>query len=232
MATSDEGYPDRLLAPPQRGQVRRPVRADPPSANNTANKAKAERIRRHNLGTAKRDRQAAKHQAQVRTEIFTAAHRVIDKAAVVVAEDLTKSFAGRKQLGRNMNRRLAAWTKGVTAEALKNVSERRGSALRLVNAAYSSQVCPDPGCGQFAHRQGDRLHCTLCGVVWHADRAGALNVEARDGDPDIALHTPYRVVKQILLERAERRRSRLPLPDSSRACPAESELSDPLSNEQ
>lgn len=201
-------------------------------ANNTADKAKADRIRRHNLGTVKRDRQAGKHQTQVRTEIFTAVHRVVDKAAVVVAEDLTKSFAGRKQLGRNTNRRLAAWTKGVTAEALTNVSERRGSALRLVNAAYTSQVCPDPGCGQFARRQGDRLHCTSCGVVWHADQAGALNVQARDGDPDIALHTPHRVVKQILLERAERLRTRLPVQDSSRARPAESELSDLLSNEQ
>lgn len=183
-------------------------------ANNATDKAKAERIRRNNLGTVKRDRQAARHQAQVRTEIFTAVHRVVDKAAVVVAEDLTKSFAGRKSLGKNTNRRLAAWTKGVTAEALKNVSERRGSALRLVNAAYSSQVVPC--CQAFGRRSGDRLHCTLCGVVWHADHAGALNVEARDGDPDIALHTPYRVVKQILLERAERHRARLPVQDSSR----------------
>ena len=31
-------------------------------------------------------------QAQVRTEIFTAVHRVVDKAATVVAEDLTKTF--------------------------------------------------------------------------------------------------------------------------------------------
>jgi hypothetical protein len=37
---------------------------------------------------------------------------------------------------------IGAWTKGVNAEALANVSERRGSALRLVNAAYTSQVIP------------------------------------------------------------------------------------------
>ena len=81
----------------------------------------------------------------LRTETFSAVHRVIDKAGTVVAEDLSKSFAGRKQLGKNTNRRLAAWTKGVTAEALTNVSQRRGSALVLVNAAYTSQGCPHCG---------------------------------------------------------------------------------------
>src|SRR4051812_41883829 len=76
-------------------------------------------------------------------------------------------FAGRKTLGKNINRRLAAWTKGVTAEALKSVSERRGSAHVPVNAAYTSQTCHQ--CGAFGRRSGDRLHCTRCGVVWQAD---------------------------------------------------------------
>lgn len=194
-------------------------------ANNTRNKTKADRIRRHNLGPIKRDRQAAKHQARVRTEIFTAVHRVVDKASSVVAEDLTKTFAGRKPLGRNMNRRLAGWTKGVTAEALKNVSERRGSALVHVNAAYTSQACHQ--CGSLGKRNGDSLHCAWCRVVWQADVNAAINVLQRHGDPDITLHTPHHVVKQIVQERADRRRSRLPLPDSSppRKRQAESESS-------
>ncbi|WP_127502153.1 RNA-guided endonuclease TnpB family protein [Actinoplanes solisilvae] len=197
-------------------------------ANSTADKAKADRIRKNNLGTVKRDRQAAKHQARVRTEIFTAVHAAVDKAAVVVAEDLTKTFAGHKPLGRNMNRRLAGWTKGVTAEALKNVSERRGSALVHVNAAYTSQACHR--CGTLGRRNGDRLHCTSCRVVWQADVNAAINVLQRHGDPDITLHTPHRVVKQIVQQRADRHRSRLPLPDSSPPCKrrAESEPSECL----
>lgn len=71
---------------------------------------------------------------------------------MVVAEDLTKPFTGRKKLGRNANRRLAAWTKGVTARAPHDVSERRGSALVMVNAAYTSQV--DPRSGLRAARSG------------------------------------------------------------------------------
>ncbi|MFI5487136.1 RNA-guided endonuclease TnpB family protein [Micromonospora echinaurantiaca] len=185
-------------------------------ANNAARRgdhAKAHRITVDNLGSVKRNRRAARHRAQVRTEIFTAVHRVVDKAATVVAEDLTKTFTGRKTLGRNVNRRLAAWTKGVTAEALTNVSERRGSVLVHVNAAYTSQACHR--CGSLGRRSGDRLHCTSCGVVWQADVNAAINILQRAGDPDIALHTPHHTVKQILQDRTDRHRTRLPVQDSS-----------------
>ncbi|MEU0154668.1 transposase [Micromonospora fulviviridis] len=180
--------------------------------------AKAHRIKANNLGVMKRDRQAARHRALVRTEIFTAVHRVVDKAATVAAEDLTKTFAGHKALGRNINRRLAGWTKGVTAEALKSVSERRGSALVHVNAAYTSQACHR--CGRLGRRSGDRFHCTRCRVVWQADVNAAINILHRAGDPDIALHTPHQKVKQILQDRTDRHRTRLPVQDSSPA-PAE-----------
>jgi IS605 OrfB family transposase len=152
----------------------------------------------------------------VRTTTFEAVHAVVDKAAVIAAEDLTKDFTGRKRLGKNTNRRLARWTKGVTAEALEAVSGRRGSAVRLVNAAYTSQVIP--GTDTIGVRKGDRLHCTECGAVWKADHAGAVNVLRRLGDADITLWTPHWRVKQILQERTDRRRSRLPDQDSSTAC--------------
>lgn len=188
------------------------LRAVAARARETGDVAKAERIERCNLGTVKRDRRRARFEQQVRTETFTAVHRLVDKADRIVAEDLTRAFASRKRLGRNTNRRLAAWTKGVTAEALSNVSERRGSALTHVNAAYTSQVAPC--CGVLGRRAGDRLDCTRCGAVWDADHAGAINVLERDGDPDISLWTPHTRVKQILQDR-DRRRTRLPVQDPS-----------------
>ncbi|MFU8870423.1 RNA-guided endonuclease InsQ/TnpB family protein [Micromonospora sp. SL4-19] len=203
----------------ERNRRRAKLRSIANTAAARGDQAKAHRIARNNLGTVKRDRQAARHRARVRTEIFTAVHEVVDKAATVVAEDLTKRFAGRKKLGRNINRRLAAWTKGVTAEALRNVSERRGSALVPVNAAYTSQTCHR--CGAFGRRSGDRFHCTRCGVVWQADVNAAINILHRAGDPDIALHTPHQRVKQILQDRTDRHRTRLPVQDSSPATTAE-----------
>jgi transposase len=147
---------------------------------------------------------------------------VVDKAATIFAEDLTKPFA-RRSRGRNMNRRLAGWTKGVTAEALHSVSERRGSALVHVNAAYTSQV--DHRTGLLAVRRADRLYCPG-GVVSQADVNGAINILQRAGDPDITLHTPYKRVKQILQEgpiaNGSDCRSRTP----ARQPGAESEISD------
>ncbi|MFG3421225.1 RNA-guided endonuclease TnpB family protein [Micromonospora sp. NPDC048063] len=205
---------DRLK---ERNRRRAKLRSIANTAARRGDHAKAHRVKVNNLGTVKRDRQAARHRARVRTEIFTAVHEVVDKAATVVAEDLTTRFTSRRKLPKNMNRRLAAWTRGVTAEALKSVSERRGSALVPVNAAYTSQTCHQ--CGAFGRRSGDRFHCTRCGVVWQADVNAAINILHRAGDPDIALHTPHQRVKQILQDRTDRHRTRLPVQDSSPRLP-------------
>ncbi|MFG3689323.1 zinc ribbon domain-containing protein [Micromonospora sp. NPDC047740] len=95
------------------------------------------------------------------------------------------------------------------------MSERRGSAHVPVNAAYISQTCHR--CGVFGRRSGDRSYCTRCGVVWQADVNAAINILHRAGDPDVALRTPHQVVKQILQDRIDRHRTRLPVQDSSPA---------------
>ncbi|SCF94860.1 zinc ribbon domain-containing protein [Streptomyces sp. Ncost-T10-10d] len=189
------------------------IRSVAEKAEQRGDHAKARRIRDNNLGAIKRDRRSDSWRCRVRDLTFKAVHAVADKASLIVAEDLTKTFASGKKLGKNTNRRLAAWTKGVTAEALEAVSDRRGSAVRLVNAAYTSQVVPFtniPGV-----RKGDRLHCTECGAVWQADHAGAVNILHREGDPDITLFTPHTRVKQLLQERTDRQRPRLPMGQDS-----------------
>ncbi|MQA63804.1 MAG: transposase [Actinophytocola sp.] len=189
------------------------IRSMAEKAHKAGDAAKADRIKANNLGMVKRNRRRARFESRVRTTTFTAVHAVVDKAAQVVAEDLTRPFVSRKKLRKNTNRRLAAWTKGVTAEALTSVSERRGSALSLVNAAYTSQVAPC--CRILGKRQRDRLHCTQCGVVWQADHAAAVNILKRDGDSGITLWTRHDRVKELLQERIDRRRTRLPVQDSS-----------------
>jgi hypothetical protein len=51
--------------------------------------------------------------------------------------------------------------------------------------------------------------------VWHADHAAAINILDRATDADIGLYTPHWRVKQIIQERADRQRSRLPDQDST-----------------
>ena len=202
---------DRLKA---RNRHRAKIRAVAEKAARRGDHAKAERIAASNLGTVKKTRTRRRFEARARTVTFEAVHAVTDKAAKIVAEDLTRTFASRRNLGKNMNRRLAAWTKGLTAEALKSVPERRGSALVLVNAAYTSQA--DPRTGALGIRRGDRLHCPG-GDVYQADHAAAINILQRASDPDITLFTPHTRVRQLLRERADRQRARLPAQDSSPA---------------
>jgi hypothetical protein len=74
--------------------------------------------------------------------------------------------------------------------------------VRLVNAAYTSQVIP--GTSLFGRRVGDRLYCQHPGrVVWHTEDAAAITILDRAADADIGLYTPHRRVTQIIQERAD-----------------------------
>ena len=96
--------------------------------------------------------------AKLKTLIFTATHKLVDKAKVIVAEDLTSPIQSKRNYGKNTNRRLNTWAKGLLANALTSISHRRGSTVHLVNSAYTSQS------DSFLHglligtRKGDRFH--------------------------------------------------------------------------
>ena len=118
------------------------------------NPKKARRIRKHNLGRKKLNRRKQRHQAKVKTIIFTAVNRVVDKAKTIVCEDLTKTFKSRSY-GKDANRRLSGWVKGLMAYAIEIVASRRGSRVIQVNAAYTSQICSQCGC--LGKRAGDKF---------------------------------------------------------------------------
>ena len=181
-------------------------------ANHTRNPRKRQHIRQFNLGRKTLNRKLDKTHAHIRDIVFQSVHQAVDKAAVIAAEDLTAPMAG-KSFGKHVNRRLASWTKGVIAEALDSVSSRRGSAVVLVNPAYTSQMDSRTGCLE-GKRKGDRFYCSD-GVVLQADQNAARNVLARLFDPDIERFTPFKRVKAILLERTERLRLGLLNQDSS-----------------
>ena len=160
---------------------------------------KAERIVRCNLGRKKLDARKARAQGHLRTIAFQAAHSVVDKAAVVVSEDLTFAIASNVQWKR-YNRRMSAWAKGVLAEALDSVCVQRKASHVLVCGAYTSQMDSITGLLQ-GKRVGDKFY-RANGDVLQADHNAALNVLARLDDPDIRRFTPYRDVRRILLSRS------------------------------
>jgi len=166
------------------------------------NPKKAKRIRKHNLGRKKLNRRKQRHQALVKTIVFTATNRVVDKAETIICEDLTKTFKS-KNLGKNTNRRLSGWVKGLMASAIDIVASRRGSRVVLVNAAYTSQICSQCGC--FGKRTGNKFHCASgCGAVMQADLNAAINILARSDDEELHRWLPFAKVKQILLKRCRR----------------------------
>lgn len=161
---------------------------------------KRQNIIKNNLGRKKLDRRQNRQKAKLKTVIYTGAHKLVDKAGLIVCEDLTSPIQSKRNYGKNSNRRLNTWTKGILASALTTVSQRRCSTLQLVNAAYTSQM------DSFCHgllvgtRKGDKFHRENGDVV-QADWNAARNVLARNEDSEISLFTPYKKVREILQTR-------------------------------
>lgn len=161
--------------------------------------AKADRIKKNNLGCKKIDARKETTQKRLRTIAYQAAHSIVDKARIVASEDLTAVIASKHQWKR-FNRRMSAWAKGVLAEALDSVCEQRDARHILVNGAYTSQMDSTNGLLE-GKREGDKFY-RANGDVLQADYNAALNVLARLDDREISRFTPYKEVRRILLSRS------------------------------
>jgi len=199
-----EGLGDLLAAESDarkvKGQRRNQLRAVEQKHRAAGRIKKADNIRRNNLGNQKWDRRQDRHEAQVRDFLCHAAHRVVDRAGTIACEDLTAPMSSSKYRHRDTNRRLSGWVKGIMADTLTSISRRRGSALVLVNPAYTSQIDSRTGLLQ-GTRRGDRCY-GLDGVVLDADTNAARNILQRLYDDGITLYTPYREVKRLLRDRS------------------------------
>ncbi|MHB1605934.1 MAG: nuclease/transposase family protein [Leptospirales bacterium] len=161
--------------------------------------AKADHIKRCNLGRVKIDVRKERTHKRLRTIAFQAAHTIVDNASVVVSEDLTAPIT-RKQAWKGYNRRMSAWAKGVLAEAVDSVCTQRQADHHLVNAACTSQMDSVTGLLE-GKRVGDKFY-RVNGDVLQADHNAALNVLARYEDTGITRFTPYQEVRRILLARS------------------------------
>ncbi len=166
-------------------------------AKKSKNRTKAKRIYKFNLGRKKLERYNHRQYEQLRTQTFEAAHRVVDIAKEVRAEDLSKSF--KPSPWKSYNRKMSSWARSLLNEALHSVSKARGSRLRLVNAAYTSQM--DSKTRRLEGRRvGDKFY-HVNGDVSHADTNAAVNIKHRAEDTEISLYTSHRKLRAILLSR-------------------------------
>ena len=105
-----------------------------------------------------------------------------------------------KVMHRDTQRRLSGWVKGMMADTPTSISQRRGTALVLVNPAYTSQIDSRTGLLQGA-RRWDRFY-GLDGVVLDAAPNAARKILARLYDDEITLYRPFREVKRLLRDRS------------------------------
>ncbi len=199
---------DRLSAQTtQTGRARNKLYQVAKRAAARGDAAKAARIRCDNLGRRNLGRQRTRGEAAVKTMVGAAVAAALrERPAIVAVEDLSH-LRGRTR-SRRLSRIVSRWARSTLSERLAYRSAAGGSRLETVNAAFTSQSCPNPACG-FTHRgnrHGDRFHCLHCGWDGDADVAAGMNLLARIDDPEIHPWTPTGRVKAILDERFRRRK--------------------------
>lgn len=128
---------------------------------------KRHKIYTNNLGRKKLNRRRRKHKVRVRDTVYQAAHTVVDKAKTIACADLSSPIEDKRKYGKDQNRRLSGWVKGTMAEALRSVTQRRGSVLSYQNCAYTSQMDSRHGV-LLGERRGDSFYC-FDGDVLDAD---------------------------------------------------------------
>ncbi|SMD22256.1 RNA-guided endonuclease InsQ/TnpB family protein [Lentzea albidocapillata] len=150
-------------------------------------------------------RKVAKLHATVRRQRLDFAHKaanfVIRDADVIACERLNISGMTRTPKAKpdldndgvflpngaaaksGLNRSIldAGW--GIFLSILAYKAESAGRRVIQVDARNTSRTCPDPECAYVAadNRDGESFACLKCGLIEHADRVGAINVNHRAG---------------------------------------------------
>lgn len=125
----------------EKGIKRNKIRSIAEEALKKGNSAKADRIKRNNLGRVKWNNREASFKGRIKTLVFTATVQLMHDAIKSVAyEDLTEQFTSKARRSKRTKRNLNSWCKGVVADALTQVSSRVGCTVISVNPCYTSQL--------------------------------------------------------------------------------------------
>ena len=164
------------------------------------NFAKAERIRKHNLGRKKQRARYIRDIGAIKTivnrELNLLFTRKTNSIKTIVVEDLSARM--KVHFGKKWNRRLSGWMRGYLQERIRYKAKKYGIEVNEVNPAHSSRECPRCHCTDKKNRQGDTFKCSHCGYHGHADLVAALNILGRLGDKEIRKGMSPSRVKAVL----------------------------------
>ena len=223
------GYGPALVSMTERrnttGRARGKLRA---ISKKEAGSKRARQIARHNLGTKKQEARLRRSKDQLETISGAAVKELVygdgnrtrqrgrvprspaQRPRSIITEDL--SHLQGKARSKKVSRMCASWARSANEERITVHAYVGGSDVKTVNAAYTSQTCPDPTCGYVSsdNRHGDTFHCRNphweCTWQGDADHVAAMNIKSRVDDREISRFTPYTEAKKILDERFLRRK--------------------------
>jgi transposase len=163
---------------------------------------KARRILRHNLGLIKQTKRNKKYRTRCENEINRAFNEFYQerRPKIIAYEDLAHLRGKAKSKG--LSRKVSGWQRSI----IKERQEYKNYVYSVTdpgpqNAAYSSQTCPMCGWVDAKNRHGDVFKCQKCGFTCDADQVSGINLKGRLHDEEITRYTPYKKVKEILLQR-------------------------------
>ncbi|MHB8344168.1 MAG: zinc ribbon domain-containing protein, partial [Ferrimicrobium sp.] len=190
------------------GKARNKLRA---LSNKQAGSKKARHIARHNLGTKKQQTRLRRTKAQLQTISGAAIKEVVygdgnrtralsrvrqlpsQRPRSIITEDL--SHLRGKTRSKKISRLCSSWARAENKERMTVHAHVGGSDVKTVNAAYTSQTCPDPTCGYVSsdNRHGDMFHCRNpyweCNWQGDVDHVAAMNIQIKDRrSPDQPVH--------------------------------------------
>ena len=206
------------------GKARNKLRA---LSKRDAGSKRTRHIARNNLGTKKQQARLRRSKAELKTISGAAIKEVVygdgnrtrarkrvlqtpsQRPKEIIIEDLSRLRGKAKS--KKISRLCSSWARDENQERITVHAHVGSSGIKTVNAAYTSQTCPDPTCG-YVHsdnRHGDVFHCRNpywdCNWRGDADHVAAMNIKSRIEDREIHRYTPYKEVKKILDERFLRR---------------------------
>ncbi|MFH1682725.1 MAG: transposase [Candidatus Woesearchaeota archaeon] len=164
---------------------------------------KIKHLEKYNLGKKKFNQSKRKAKDTIKNNVNLAVNRLVSKnpkLKIVVLEKLDR-FDNGKKYSKRSNRLLNQWKRGFLKEKLTFISQLNSIELAYQNRAYTSQLCPNCGYVHRDNRHSEEFTCFMCEYSEHADVVGALNILRRKNDSEIGLYTPYKKVKEILLQR-------------------------------
>ncbi len=164
---------------------------------------KIKHLEKYNLGKKKFNKNKIKTKETIKNNVNKAVNDFISKnlkLKTIALEKLDRFDNGRKY-SKKSNRLLNQWKRGFLKDKLTFISQIQSLDLAYQNRAYTSQECPNCGYVHKDNRNGEEFICIKCGFAENADVVGAWNILRRKYDPEISLYTPYKRVKEILLQR-------------------------------